>query len=263
MQTIIEAAGSGDKIKSAVCPNHCYTDKMLESRLLEDWDDNQIQYDSLFLQSSEADHLNKQISELMIGNHSVAYYFEHQIAPLYNFSILVNQSAYHSFPVSIKESAQVSTKAYATLIFLTISLASLFVFQAYFLKRSAYSLVSFPHQAIFTKQLGMEDTFNVTVRNHPYPVLSTEKRYKAAQDQGKFLLTVCVAMAVAVLSASFAVFLVKERASNSKHVQLVSGTSTRTTECFPFRTIECLSHVERGGQASKQAERHTRFTMNG
>lgn len=90
----------------------------------------------------------------------------------------------------------------------------------------------------------MNDTFNVTVHNHPYPILSTESRYKAAQDRGKFLLTVCIAMAVAVLSASFSIFLVKERASNSKHVQLVSGT-TRRTDCSPPRTIECLVFVGR------------------
>jgi hypothetical protein len=42
---------------------------------------------------------------------------------------------------------------------------------------------------------------------------------------GNLLLVMCVVLAVSVLSASFAVFLVRERASGSKAVQLIAGAS--------------------------------------
>jgi hypothetical protein len=41
--------------------------------------------------------------------------------------------------------------------------------------------------------------------------------------QEQFLLTVCMAMAAAVLSAAFVVFLVRERATKAKHVQVLWG----------------------------------------
>lgn len=55
---------------------------------------------------------------------------------------------------------------------------------------------------------------------HALPLLENEARTKDTQQLGQFLLTVCMSMAAAVLSAAFVVFLVKERHTKAKHVQV-------------------------------------------
>eukprot|EP00958_Prasinococcus_capsulatus_P023718 scaffold3596_cov316-Prasinococcus_capsulatus_cf.AAC.2 len=76
----------------------------------------------------------------------------------------------------------------------------------------------------------------------PFPVLPDEARAQASEDIEQLLLTVCVAMAVSVLSASFAVFLVKERASNAKHVQMISGVDGFLFWCSAF-LFDLLGYV--------------------
>ena len=51
----------------------------------------------------------------------------------------------------------------------------------------------------------------------------TAVRYGRACHAGDLLLVLCLTMAGAVLGASFAVFLVRERNAGSKAVQLVAG----------------------------------------
>lgn len=59
----------------------------------------------------------------------------------------------------------------------------------------------------------------------PLPVLPHELRQQVRQQEAGLMLVLCLTMASSVLSASFVVFLVREKDSDSKHVQLVSGAA--------------------------------------
>ncbi|KAK9828547.1 hypothetical protein WJX72_000707 [[Myrmecia] bisecta] len=63
----------------------------------------------------------------------------------------------------------------------------------------------------------------ISVVNHPLPTLKNELAVQVSQSSGDLLLVLCMTIASAVLSASFVVFLVRERESRSKHVQVISG----------------------------------------
>lgn len=54
---------------------------------------------------------------------------------------------------------------------------------------------------------------------------------------GLMLLVLLMTMAVASLSASFAIFLVRERANKSKHVQVSPPASTQTSAHIPINKI--------------------------
>ncbi|GAB4821282.1 hypothetical protein N2152v2_008328 [Parachlorella kessleri] len=60
--------------------------------------------------------------------------------------------------------------------------------------------------------------------NYPLPVIHGEQSMRINEQSGSLLLVLCLVMAGAVLSASFAVFLVRERESRSKAVQAIAGT---------------------------------------
>eukprot|EP00798_Chlamydomonas_sp_ICE-L_P031757 gene31757-6955_t len=68
------------------------------------------------------------------------------------------------------------------------------------------------------------DTAGFRVASQPLPILPTEPAARIHQDAVGLVLVLCLSMASSVLSASFAVFLVRERSSNSKHLQMVTGT---------------------------------------
>lgn len=59
--------------------------------------------------------------------------------------------------------------------------------------------------------------------NHPLPTLPFEPQSRVRQDAASLMMVLCLTLATSVLSASFVVALVREAASGSKHVQLVSG----------------------------------------
>lgn len=63
----------------------------------------------------------------------------------------------------------------------------------------------------------------ISLTRHPLPLLQYERKQQVAQETGSMLLVLLMTMATASLSASFSVFLVRERANKSKHVQTVSG----------------------------------------
>ncbi|BDA45751.1 probable ATP-binding cassette sub-family A member 3 [Coccomyxa sp. Obi] len=64
---------------------------------------------------------------------------------------------------------------------------------------------------------------SIGVANHPMPTLQNEAAAKFSKVAGDLLLVLCLTMAASVLSASFAVFLVRERECHSKSVQMVAG----------------------------------------
>jgi len=65
----------------------------------------------------------------------------------------------------------------------------------------------------------------IRVTHEPLPVLADEALARVARDASQLMLVLCLTLATAVLSASPAVFLIREAGSGSKHVQLVSGAA--------------------------------------
>ncbi|KAK9842270.1 hypothetical protein WJX81_003820 [Elliptochloris bilobata] len=64
---------------------------------------------------------------------------------------------------------------------------------------------------------------SIAAANHPLPTLPTEPAVVIEKEFSDLLLVLCLTMAGAVLGASFAVFLVRERSGGSKAGQLVAG----------------------------------------
>ena len=77
--------------------------------------------------------------------------------------------------------------------------------------------------AILRSLLGGDGT--VRVRSFPLPFDRSEDATKGNEMANDTLLVLCVSMAVAILSAGFAVFIVRERECGARHVQFVSGVS--------------------------------------
>ena len=63
----------------------------------------------------------------------------------------------------------------------------------------------------------------ILVRSHPLPALPFEVSQQIEASAGNLLLVLLVVLAMAGISASFSVFLVREAASGAKLVQLVAG----------------------------------------
>jgi len=63
----------------------------------------------------------------------------------------------------------------------------------------------------------------ISVRSHPLPALPTELSQQIETSAGNLLLVLLIMLAMAGMSASFSVFLVREAESGSKLVQLVAG----------------------------------------
>ena len=76
--------------------------------------------------------------------------------------------------------------------------------------------------AIFRAIFGPK-SLGVSVVNHPLPFSSTEKIAKINTLANNILLIVCAGLALSVLSASFAVFLVKERTCGALQLHRLSG----------------------------------------
>ena len=67
---------------------------------------------------------------------------------------------------------------------------------------------------------------SVRVFNEPLPYGEHEAATYALQMANDSLLVLCAGMAIAILSAGCAVFVVRERACGARHVQMVSGVSS-------------------------------------
>jgi len=72
--------------------------------------------------------------------------------------------------------------------------------------------------------------YQIETINHPLPKHSVERAIRPIDDAIRIIaankslgFTVCVSFGLAILSATFVVFLIKERKSGAKHSQLVSG----------------------------------------
>ena len=78
----------------------------------------------------------------------------------------------------------------------------------------------------------------IVATNHPLPVVFGEAEQRASQASSTLLLVLYVTMACAVLAASFAVFLVRERDSKSKAVQVSRAGRV-------VRFIELVVHGQR------------------
>ena len=82
------------------------------------------------------------------------------------------------------------------------------------------SMTSF-HSAVFAALHPGDPGVSLRAVNHPFPTTSDEKEDQAIPMQ--LMSSLCVVLGLACLSASLSVFLVWERTSASKHLQMVSG----------------------------------------
>lgn len=80
------------------------------------------------------------------------------------------------------------------------------------------------HGALLRALTGVASA-GIELISHPLPVVHGEPVMRVSEMSGALLLVLCVTMAGSVLSASYALFLVRERSSRSKEVQRIAGAS--------------------------------------
>ncbi|KAL4853959.1 ATP-binding cassette sub-family A member 3 [Chlorella vulgaris] len=103
------------------------------------------------------------------------------------YSVMANQTAIHGLPAAVTQASRV-------------------------------------HAALLRWLTG-DNGADIRLTSHPFPALAHEQDMQINEEAGTLLLVMCVVLATSVLSASFAIFLVRERSSGSKAVQLIAGAA--------------------------------------